>query len=137
MLGTKSHGWWHIAEYPIEEVIRNQHPRFIVIDGVPYRVKMKVGRNRIFRAARCHCACCGAEATRAMLDTDRIGSGVASFNIYGVRCGRVVMMTRDHIFPQCLGGTNDRSNMQMLCNHCNHVKDNKTIDLGRLRELVS
>jgi hypothetical protein len=135
MIGTRSHGWWHIAEYPLEEVVRNQHPRFVTVDGNIYRVRMKVTRNRIFRSAYCRCACCGTEGTRAFLDVSHIGSGSASFNIYSGDGS--VMMTRDHIFPQCLGGTNDRENMQVLCNRCNWVKDNKTIDLRRLRELVS
>ncbi len=135
MLGTRSHGWWHIAEYPLADIVRNQHPRFIVVDGLAYRVRARVGRNRIFRAARCRCVCCGVEGMRAILDTSSIGSGMASFNIYS--SDGSVMLTRDHILPQCLGGTNDRENMQVLCNRCNWVKDNKTIDLGRLRELVS
>jgi hypothetical protein len=135
MIGTRTHGWWHIAEYPLVDVIRNQHPRFITIDGLVYRVRARVGRNRIFRSAHCQCACCGVECTLAILDTSHIGSGLASFNIYS--SDGAVMLTRDHILPQCLGGTNDRLNMQALCNRCNHVKDNKTISLRQLRVLVS
>jgi len=41
----------------------------------------------------------------------------------GMGCGPYA--TLDHIIPKSLGGTNDWENLQLLCNDCNRIKDNK------------
>lgn len=37
-------------------------------------------------------------------------------------------LTADHVVPLALGGSNDISNIQPLCKHCNCSKQDKTID---------
>ena len=39
-----------------------------------------------------------------------------------VRCGSTEGLTLDHISPRVYGGTNERSNFQILCLPCNHLK---------------
>lgn len=44
-------------------------------------------------------------------------------------CGRKFRksdMDADHIFPKSRGGSNSPRNLQMLCEHCNRSKGNKT-----------
>lgn len=39
-----------------------------------------------------------------------------------VRCGATEALTLDHIIPRVYEGTNERSNFQILCLPCNHLK---------------
>lgn len=39
-----------------------------------------------------------------------------------VHCGTTELLTLDHIIPRVYGGTNERSNFQLLCSPCNHLK---------------
>ena len=44
-------------------------------------------------------------------------------NLYGrMRNGRLILMTRDHIFPRSKGGGEDISNQQTMCATCNNRK---------------
>lgn len=44
-------------------------------------------------------------------------------NLYGrMRNGRLILMTRDHIFPRSKGGGEDIENMQTMCSTCNNRK---------------
>ena len=39
-----------------------------------------------------------------------------------VQCGATDALTLDHILARALGGTNERSNLQLLCHRCNRAK---------------
>ena len=39
-----------------------------------------------------------------------------------VRCGATEALTLDHIIPRVYGGTNKRSNFQLLCPPCHQLK---------------
>lgn len=39
-----------------------------------------------------------------------------------VRCGATEALTLDHIIPRVYGGTNERSNFQLLCLPCHRLK---------------
>lgn len=46
-------------------------------------------------------------------------------NLYALdNLGREVLMTKDHIIPKSKGGTDDLSNLQTMCTHCNENKSN-------------
>ena len=48
-------------------------------------------------------------------------------NLYGINSeGIEVMLTKDHILPKSLGGSNDLSNLQPMCKICNELKGNET-----------
>ena len=91
------------------------------------------------------CVCCGVKGKFFTLEKqfseaeyclDKIVEGKCSLILYGVtELNRVVKLTVDHIVPVSKGGTNDISNLQLLCETCNHIKDNRIIYLDDLRDL--
>lgn len=55
----------------------------------------------------------------------------AFYDFKCLRCGRSepeIQLTRDHVIPLTLGGTDSIGNIQPLCAHCNSKKSNKHID---------
>lgn len=42
-------------------------------------------------------------------------------------CGATELLTLDHIIPLVYGGTNERSNLQILCLSCNRLKSRREI----------
>ena len=44
-----------------------------------------------------------------------------------VRCGATEALTLDHIIPRVYGGTNERSNLQILCLPCNNLKSRSEV----------
>lgn len=50
---------------------------------------------------------------------------------YGYQCAccrKYGKVTIDHVVPLAQGGTSDLNNLQLLCNRCNHRKNDKTVD---------
>ncbi len=60
------------------------------------------------------------------------GEWIALCDQYGNRCLRCghtdVKLTKDHVIPLSLGGSNDVGNLQPLCHSCNCSKKDKTQD---------
>jgi hypothetical protein len=52
-------------------------------------------------------------------------------------CGKTEDLTIDHIIPGSLGGTNDPTNLQVLCRSCNSVKNNRLSSAQASAELGS
>lgn len=45
-----------------------------------------------------------------------------------LKCGTFEGLTVDHVRALSNGGTSDASNLQTLCESCNHAKSDRTID---------
>lgn len=73
---------------------------------------------------RCHF--CGCQADRWVSEKgrrDRIGHPV--LNLFAVKDGKVVLMTRDHIIPRSLGGVDAVANLRPACAPCNEDRSNE------------
>jgi len=116
-----------LATYPVDYVmpfvlgvsgrIGNRHR--IRFEGV--LVNMASDRMRCFLHSGTICICCGLKARYFALER-LSGAGEYGLNLYGIRNGREVMFTKDHIVPKCKGGPSSLENYQTMCEHCNGVK---------------
>jgi hypothetical protein len=76
--------------------------------------------------AKCltHCPCCGS----------RLDYGLGKNN-HGKRDFETP--STDHIIPQSIGGTNDLSNLWVICMRCNRMKNDATYeDIARLEGVL-
>jgi 5-methylcytosine-specific restriction endonuclease McrA len=76
------------------------------------------------------CFCCGRVGTHFRVQATKNKKGVVNEKGYhlGLWSDDDVQMTKDHILPKSLGGTDELSNFQTLCSICNQKKDNKFIN---------
>jgi 5-methylcytosine-specific restriction endonuclease McrA len=91
------------------------------------QVKMSSTRYRCFKNSGTTCVVCGIQGKYFALERHKsqTKSKRYHFNLYAIDTnGEEVLMTKDHITPRSLGGSNDFTNMQTMCIHCNHAKGN-------------
>lgn len=62
-------------------------------------------------------------ATRSKADVEIFERVLAEFNHCCAGCGSGLDLERDHVHPRSAGGTDDPSNLQVLCHHCNNKKN--------------
>jgi len=82
-------------------------------------------RYLLYTTKGCTCAHCGLKATFWALQDNARKITTPHLNLYGVKEGRIVMMTKDHILPRSRGGEDKLSNYQPLCEDCNRRKGSK------------
>lgn len=93
-----------------------------------YRVKTKDDRYLNFITNGFKCAKCGAIGEYANLECcNRLGNHL---NVYAIKNGEPLLLTKDHIYPKSKGGLDNIKNYQVLCEECNMNKsDNSPITL--------
>lgn len=79
------------------------------------------GRLRNFAENGIRCASCGIEGE--FFASERYPGQNPHLNLYAMRDGDEVLMTRDHIIPKSKGGANHIDNYQPMCAPCNQRKD--------------
>jgi hypothetical protein len=71
------------------------------------------------------CWDCGCVADRWVADgQSQRGTIPPVLNLYGMRRGKLAMMTRDHIIPKSLGGKDVVENLRPGCDYCNSKRGN-------------
>lgn len=112
----------------VEQHNRERKAR-VLLDG--HSIGVTSLRMRTF--ARAHadgnlvCAGCGLTATffaveHNAFNRDPKAVNSPHVNLYGVKDGADVLFTHDHILARGLGGKDDLSNTQPMCNTCNAEK---------------
>lgn len=93
------------------------------------RVKMTSARLRLFATKGIRCIACGLEGKYFALEKhQKADTEKYHLNLYGKNCyGEEVMLTQDHVVPKSKGGSNDLSNLQVLCEHCNVRKSDEVV----------
>ena len=102
-------------------------------DGIP--VKMNSQRYILFRDKGCNCTSCGLIGAYFALEKARYQkTKFYHFNLYGLDATEnEVMMTKDHIFPKALGGSNKLNNLQPMCSVCNGIKGAKLPEISKIK----
>ncbi len=71
------------------------------------------------------CACCGS----------KLNYGLGKNNVNKLD---IHTPSTDHIVPRSMGGTNDLSNLWIICNRCNLLKNNSTTeDIHRYKAILA
>lgn len=125
-VGTKTGQNLHLAAFDPQEVLSQrtrirQKIKWVVGDK-EYWVNMKSQRYDIF-AKSLVCATCGLKGVVMMLDIQPTQKDAKPhFNLYAIKGGELVLMTKDHIVPTSKGGSYKFSNCQTMCSPCNARK---------------
>jgi hypothetical protein len=91
------------------------------LDGGP--VKVHTLRMLTFKKDGITCRQCGIVGQYFVKERQRSHGENFHLNLYAVdRFGVELMMTHDHVVARCLGGADDLSNTQTLCQACNVLK---------------
>lgn len=82
-------------------------------------------RYKLFRKNN-KCVCCGLEGTYFKKKFNlKATHTTCHLNMFGVKNGKEVMFTKDHIIPKSKGGTDCFENYQTMCQDCNTLKGDK------------
>ena len=135
--------YFRIAEYPLDRVlpyvvsgealtqirksgVRKGSGEYIKLTERSYdgeMVKMTSQRYQLFASKGVECVGCGLAGAYFALERNRHEDfGRFHFNLYGLRDGAEVLMTKDHIVPKSKGGKNTLDNYQVMCFDCNAFK---------------
>lgn len=88
-------------------------------------IKMDSLRYQLFSTKGVECVKCGLKGSFFAKEKNPKDKSY-HLNLYGVKDGIEIMLTKDHIQPKSLGGSNDLSNLQPMCKICNELKGNET-----------
>ena len=127
-----------IAVFPADEILRfavlPKHRKTFVINGISYKVNMSYEKYIMFIKNKT-CVCCGVKGEYMVLQ--KKPSDISPhFNLYGLKNGKHVLMTKDHIIPKSKGGKNGFYNLRTMCEICNSVRGNEYLTMDQLLEKV-
>lgn len=85
------------------------------------------------------CVCCGVKGTYYKQEPNETGSFMDyHLNLFSVDpiTGDSILMTKDHIQPHSLNGSNELYNLVTCCRECNMLKANNLLSWVELRQLI-
>lgn len=102
-----------------ENITKRKERVYAIINGV--QVNLTSQRLILFEKNN-KCVDCGLVGTYLALEKTNEIDKSYHLNLYGIRDGEEILMTKDHIFPKSLGGSNKLKNYQTMCRVCNMKK---------------
>ena len=111
-------------------LVRNNTAKHVVLDDD--EVKIRSIRLKVFAHKGCLCVSCGIEGTQFYKERGAAQSRW-HLNLYALKDGEEILMTKDHTIPKAAGGPDTLSNLQPMCAKCNFAKGPRydPLDTGR------
>jgi hypothetical protein len=140
MIQPRQQGYIDLGHYSTNEVLDHVGPdaprKDFTIDGVTYSVNMKSARMVCF-TRNVRCVCCGTLGEVFLLELpSKSKQMIPHFNMYGMRKGEWVQMTKDHVVPRSKGGRDNQENLVTMCCKCNEEKADRELTPAEMQELV-
>jgi 5-methylcytosine-specific restriction endonuclease McrA len=117
------------AVVSVEEVLPLIEPykikskkKFHPFSGIEVKINRSV-RLQCFAQLGTVCSRCGLMGEFFAIES--ISEERPHLNLYGVRDGEQILITRDHIRPMSKGGKDSIGNSQTMCAYCNRDKADK------------
>ena len=103
-----------------------RQPNLVIYDGD--EMDLESQRYAVFKRDKCICIKCQLEAAYYAKEKSKGQENAKRwhFNLYGIKDGKEILFTKDHIVPKSLGGKDHLDNYQTMCSICNHRKRNIT-----------
>jgi predicted metal-dependent HD superfamily phosphohydrolase/5-methylcytosine-specific restriction endonuclease McrA len=98
-------------------------PKHVRINRHGFDVKVSTLRLQTFKKS-IKCAHCGCEGSFFAVEGNFEGDS-PHFNMYTIKDGEEMLMTKDHIIPKAKGGRDHIDNLQTMCYECNQLKGDK------------
>lgn len=118
-----------ISKDSINNAINDSSVSSIYVNGI--NVKVGSVRLKTFATKGTNCVTCDAEGLAYYVEDNYSGPHL---NLYALKNGVEVLMTKDHIHPKSKGGSDSLSNMQPMCETCNKLKSNLIISVNDMRK---
>ena len=117
-----------LAEFFPDEILpiipRKKH-RFCVGDR-EIAVKTCSLRLQVFKQNLC-CVSCGVIGSIFRLQKQPNRDEAPHLNLYGLKNGKWILMTQDHIYPRSRGGKDRLDNLCTMCEECNMKKGDQIV----------
>lgn len=105
----------------VKDVLFNRLKTKVMFHGE--QIKGNSKRYQVFFTKGMKCVACGVEGKFFAMEKNQNDVSY-HLNLYGIKDGKEILMTKDHIIPRSKGGSNDISNLQCMCVYCNKKKGN-------------
>ena len=102
-------------------------------DFLGHTVHVDSIRLQLFATRECKCVECGLEASHFGLDLP-VNHSRPHLNLYAMKDGREVLMTKDHRIPRARGGKDTLSNLDPMCADCNTAKGDTLPDQEKIAD---
>lgn len=121
------------GEFNLDAVLQFRgQTRQYKVSGHSYTISLKSQRYFLFHKEKT--CICGLEGKVFRLETHQVGI-IPHFNLYSIENNKPVLMTKDHIIPRALGGTNTLDNYRTMCSKCNSLRGCDLLDDNALLSL--